>query len=335
MYTSPGCLSGYQYSCPRLDLQNRPRPGWQRVLAQLAATNAAQKFLKFVGVVFHAALSSVSERGASARQDQRILLRMTSSKPTLYVFAISHYCEKARWALDYRGIDYELRSLAPGEHGQIARRLGAGKSSVPYLAIGEKVIQGSGDIINWAEALPAANGPRLTPEHDISAALNIEQRVDEIAGVHVRRFFYSEALVEQPSTVRSFFMRDLPWTKKIMIAVAWGKIRSLMIERMDLGRSQGSESQDILSQELDWLDELLADGREHLVGERFSRADLAVASLLSPLVVPAEHPTYAGIQIPPRATSTMQSWSEKTLHALGARYVLALSLADELTTIAD
>ena len=104
---------------------------------------------------------------------------------------------------------------------------------------------------------------------------------------------------------------DLPWTKKILIFAAWGKIRSLMIKRMDLGRSQGSESQDILSAELDWLDGLLADGREHLVGERFTRADLAVASLLSPLVVPAEHPTYAGIQIPPRATATMLAWSER------------------------
>ena len=236
---------------------------------------------------------------------------MTGSRPVLYVFAISHYCEKARWALDFRGIDYELRSLAPGEHGQIARQLGTEKSSVPYLSIGDKVIQGSADIISWAEALPAANGPRLTPERDIDDALEIEQRIDDIAGVHVRRFFYSEALVEHPATVRSFFIRDLPWVKKILIFAAWGKIRGLMIKRMDLGRTQGSESQDILSSELDWLDDLLADGRQHLVGERFSRADLAVASLLSPLVLPAEHPTYSGIQMPPRAGATLQTWDER------------------------
>lgn len=28
-------------------------------------------------------------------------------KPTLYVFAISHYCEKARWALDFFEVDYQ------------------------------------------------------------------------------------------------------------------------------------------------------------------------------------------------------------------------------------
>ena len=236
---------------------------------------------------------------------------MTSNAPTLYVFAISHYCEKARWALDYRGIEYDLRSLAPGEHGQIARKLGAPKSFVPYLETSNTLIQGSGDIINWAEAMPGVAGPRLTPDQDISAALEIEARADAIAGVHVRRYFYSEALVEHPATVRSFFIRDLTWSKKILITAAWGKIRGLMIDRMDLGRSQGSESEKIVDAELDWLDELLADGREHLVGDRFSRADLAVASLLSPVVLPPEHPTYSGIQMPPRAMSTMQSWSDR------------------------
>ncbi len=31
----------------------------------------------------------------------------------LYEFAISHYCEKVRWALDYKGVAYESRVLAP------------------------------------------------------------------------------------------------------------------------------------------------------------------------------------------------------------------------------
>jgi glutathione S-transferase len=30
------------------------------------------------------------------------------SEPVLYVFAISHYCEKTRWALDHFGIAYRL-----------------------------------------------------------------------------------------------------------------------------------------------------------------------------------------------------------------------------------
>ena len=32
---------------------------------------------------------------------------MTEAKPRLITFAASHFCEKARWALDWFGIAYE------------------------------------------------------------------------------------------------------------------------------------------------------------------------------------------------------------------------------------
>ena len=31
----------------------------------------------------------------------------------LYAFPISHFSEKARWSLDYLGVDYTYRPLAP------------------------------------------------------------------------------------------------------------------------------------------------------------------------------------------------------------------------------
>ena len=48
-------------------------------------------------------------------------------KPTLYIFAISHFCEKARWALDYLGIEYQLVHLAPGLHMSAAKKTGRSK----------------------------------------------------------------------------------------------------------------------------------------------------------------------------------------------------------------
>ena len=32
----------------------------------------------------------------------------------LYQFPISHYCEKARWQLDHKGLAYRTRNLLPG-----------------------------------------------------------------------------------------------------------------------------------------------------------------------------------------------------------------------------
>ncbi len=236
---------------------------------------------------------------------------MAPLKPILYVFAISHYCEKARWALDYLGVPYSLRFVAPGEHGKIARKLGAPRSSVPYLSVGGQVIQGSDQIIDWADRHTDDRDRRLTPAADQEACSRIEKRIDDVAGVHIRRFYYSEALVEHPETVRPIFTRDLPPIKKVLIGLAWKKICGIMIDRMDLGAEQGLESRGITDRELEWVDELLADGRPYLVGDRFSRADIAVASLLAPLALPAEHPAYARMTHPPRLANDVSAWANR------------------------
>lgn len=236
---------------------------------------------------------------------------MSSPKPVLYVFAISHYCEKARWALDYLGIDYALQHVAPGDHIQVARKLGAPRTSVPYLGANGHVIQGSADIIDWADDATSSKEKRLTPDANRDECLQIEKRIDEIAGVHIRRFYYSEALVEFPNTVRPMFTRDLPMPKKLLISIVWGKIRKLMIARMDLGMEQGQESRDITEGELDWVDELLSDGRKCLVGDEFSRADIAAASLLAPLALPSKHPTYNKMKHPPRMAADVSRWEQR------------------------
>jgi glutathione S-transferase len=236
---------------------------------------------------------------------------MNSSKPVLYAFAISHYCEKACWALDYLDIDYELQYLAPGEHVQIARKLGAPRTSLPFLMTSGRVIQGSAAIIDWADNATPSKEKCLTPDAGRDECLQIEKRLDDIVGVHVRRFYYSEALVEFPNTVRPIFTADLPLLKKLLTSMAWGNIRKMMIARMDLGKEQGQESRDITAGELDWIDELLTDGRKHLVGDEFSRADIAAASLLAPLALPPEHPTYNRIKLPPTMAGDVSRWEQR------------------------
>ena len=233
--------------------------------------------------------------------------------PELNVFAISHFCEKARWALDRAGIDYSLHHLAPGLHRRVAKKLGLPASSVPILKVGGTLVQGSSAILDWAEEHRQAGAPTLVPEDDASESVNaVEQRLDEVLGVHVRRYFYSEALVEYPQTVKPIFTNDLVGGQKLFLELAWRFIRKIMIDRMDLGSMQGIESREILEQELNWLDSLLADGRQFLVGNRFSRIDITAASLLAPLVKPEKHPTYDMIELPPNVTLDCENWSKRT-----------------------
>ena len=50
----------------------------------------------------------------------------------LYTFTISHFAEKARWALDYRRIHYQEKRLVPGSHILIVKHMAPG-TSVPVL----------------------------------------------------------------------------------------------------------------------------------------------------------------------------------------------------------
>ena len=209
------------------------------------------------------------------------------SPPVLYVFAISHYCEKARWALDFLGLEYELRHLPPGPHVQATKHLGAPGSSLPLLVSEDHVVHGSGAIIDWAESAKADPSKSLSPNRNLEGECrSLEQRLDDVAGVHVRRYYYSEAIVDHPDSVRPIFTRDLAPSERQSVDENWGLVRQLMMGAMDLGPEQGQESRRIVEDELDWFDGLLADDRRFLLGDRFSRADITAASLLAPLALP-------------------------------------------------
>lgn len=228
-------------------------------------------------------------------------------QPKLYLFAISHYCEKAVWAMDHHGIGFEACYLAPGAHIRAARSAGCPASSVPWLKTGGGVVHGSAPLVDWADA--NGRGQTLTPREHERTCRDIEQRLDERMGVHARRYFYSEAMVDHPELVRPVFTRDLPWFKGLLVGLAWGKVRRAMIRHMDLGPAQREDSKAIVEAELSWLDGLLADGRDYLVGNTFTRADLAAAALVAPLALPAEHPVYTGLPKPPKFAADLEAWS--------------------------
>ncbi len=230
----------------------------------------------------------------------------------LYVFAISHYCEKARWALDALGLEYELRHLAPGRHMEVAMELGAEGSSLPILELGDSVVQGSDAILDWADSERGGEPIRLGQAPDlVDAGRDLEQRLDDFLGVHVRRYYYSEALVDHPETVMPIFTRELAPAERATVEDNWGIVRKLMMAKMDLGPEQRLDSRRIVASELDWFDGLLSDGRRYLLGDRFSRADITGASLLAPLALPKEHPTYGALAVPPLAREDLDEWADR------------------------
>src|SRR5437764_687453 len=72
----------------------------------------------------------------------------SAMQPTLWHITISHYSEKARWALDYKSIPYRLRAPVPGAHIPVALWLTYGRHyTLPVLDLGGERIGDSTAII--------------------------------------------------------------------------------------------------------------------------------------------------------------------------------------------
>jgi glutathione S-transferase len=203
----------------------------------------------------------------------------------LYQFPFSHYCEKARWALEYKGIAYQPVNLLPGLHLKPMRKL-APKTCVPVLLDEETIIQDSSAIITYLDIkFPS---PALTPNDPNVAreALEWERLCDEQIGVTLRLWFYYHALPDRDFALR-FILQGAPWHSSALFRLIYPKVREAMMRFMNINADTARQSEDQLLAALERLDGAL-DGRRFLVADRFSRADLTACALLSPWCLVAD-----------------------------------------------
>ena len=202
----------------------------------------------------------------------------------LYTFTISHFGERAKWALDHKGVDYQTRILLPGPHLLMVRRL-AKATSVPVFRHGDKVVQGSRAIVDYVDDM--FDGPPLRAD-DQSAMRRLEKMAESGLGYAVRRCIYAELCRYQPEDVKRMWKQDGPWYGRAVYAVAFGICLRGLARMYDFRRHKVEASRVKLAETLDRLDAII-DGREFYVGGRFSRVDITMASLLAPLTRPANH----------------------------------------------
>src|SRR5207302_5417111 len=124
--------------------------------------------------------------------------------PVLWHLKVSHYNEKARWALDYKRVPHVRRAAAPGRHRAIAQRLSCGCTFPVLLLDGEAI----GDSTQIIEALERRYPePSLYPADPESRqrALEIEDFFDEDLGPHVRLLVISQMLTSGKLILGAFF----------------------------------------------------------------------------------------------------------------------------------
>jgi len=215
---------------------------------------------------------------------------VSGGTPVLWQYSLSNFNEKARWALDFKGIPHRRRSLLPG--GPRARWFSRDKGTLPLLDLdGRRIVDSTAIIAALEERQPK---PPLYPADadQRRQALELEDYFDEHAGHDMRRVGSWEArdearygtqflTTDQPRAVR----RPALALRPVLRPVVWGIASRRYRDFDERGYRHSCEA---LQAALERI-ESEREGCPYLVGERFTVADLTAAALLYPLVWPPEY----------------------------------------------
>jgi glutathione S-transferase len=214
----------------------------------------------------------------------------TETKPILWHIPVSHYNEKVRWALAYKGVEHERRRPPPPLHMAVSFYLTRGKHyTFPVLQLdGRRIGDSTAIIAALEQRFPK---PPLYPAdaEERARALALEDWFDEELGPHIRLVGFHEVLRDR-ELLDQFASGQLPRRLRRLrrpMAAGLGAFVSLRYgvkseEAAELGRRKVLEALDRLEREL--------GGRQYLVGDRFTVADLTAAALFYALVAPPEGP---------------------------------------------
>jgi glutathione S-transferase len=218
---------------------------------------------------------------------------MSDAHRVLITIPISHYCEKARWALDRAGVDYRESAHLQILHWVPVRRAGGGKT-VPVYVCGDRVLADSADILEEADVL-APPDRRLFPDDPSTAALarTLQRDFDTRLGPHGRRWMYN-GLRGRKDIAISYACTGVPDWQRRALPLAYPVVVRAIDRYLDVTPASAASSEAVVRTVFDEVAQRLDDGRPYLCGERFTAADLTFAALAAAVLMPPEY----GVPLP-------------------------------------
>ncbi len=189
----------------------------------------------------------------------------------LLQFSTSHYCRKARLALGYKKIAYDVQNLTPGVHALKLKPL-TGLTTVPVLLPQQdnqpQVIADSSNIFQFLESYCPEPPLYWNDPQQQTQALMLEDWLDESIGT-ATRFVYYHYRSQDGKQI------DPSWFSQLVIQVV----------RRQYNINEAAV--ELATQRLKLAFEVLQAWKEqpYLIGDRLSFVDLTAAALLSPLAL--------------------------------------------------
>lgn len=217
---------------------------------------------------------------------------------TLWHIELSHYNEKARWALDYKGIPHERRVPIPGFGHRIrAASLTRGTHlRLPVMDLEGRRVGDSTAIIAALEDYRP--DPPLYPEDagQRELALELEDSFDEELAPAVRRYMWFHTLPDPDATAAALFTSPSP-SRERLLRLTHPVARRVVSADYGIDADSAEASRRTILATMDEVEDRLG-ASDYLVGDGFSVADLSAAALFTPLLAPPERP-YAPATVSP------------------------------------
>ena len=217
------------------------------------------------------------------------MAKVNDSMPTprLITIPVSHFCEKARWALDHAGIPFQEEGHLPMLHRIAVKRAG-GKQSVPVLVKQGGILGESTDIVRWADSV-RTRGARLWPaDHDAEIAAWVK-RFDTELGPATRLLGYAALLPR--IDLMADITTGIPTWEARLVRVGFPVLARILRKKLAITPEREVKAMARIQRSFDAVAAVLANGQRYLVGDSFTAADLTFAAMAAPSVFPAH---YAG-----------------------------------------
>jgi len=220
-------------------------------------------------------------------------MSVDGSPCVLITIPISHYCEKARWALDRAGVRYRERPHLQLIHWLAVRRAGGGRTA-PVLVCGDRVLADSAEIVAEADTR-APDARRLYPDDPAAAdeVRELEREFDERLGPQGRLWMY-DALRGRRDIAIAYACTGVPAWERRVLPVAYPLVTRVIDRYLRITPDAAARSEAEVRGIFDAVAERLADGRPYLCGDRFTAADLTFAALAAAVLMPPEY----GVPLP-------------------------------------
>ncbi len=229
----------------------------------------------------------------------------------LVTIPISHYCEKARWALDRAGIAYVEQAHIQAIHRFATRRAGGGLTA-PVLICADGALADSTDILAWADA-QSTSLRALYPKNPDRAAIvrRLENYFDTRLGPQSRCWLYQQ-LRERRDLALDYGCAGVPAWERMTLRLGYPALIAIVAHVLDVTPTTGLRSEHEIRAVFDAVGEYLSDGRRYICGEEFTAADLTFSALAAPMLVPVGY----GVQLP--QPDELPPYTAEVVHELRA-----------------